>query len=112
MPWPTGPNLTASELESLLTAMVQEPRLINGRAGQVGLAESRIRARYGIEPLEVRMLLCWLDQAGLIAPPNNPLHPWQYPRPWRTTDLTEIAHALTITPLPTDADLADAFARS
>lgn len=100
-----------SQLESWVTILVSEPTLHEGRPGRVGLAASRLAWALGVPMRTARVLMVWLDHAGLLLDPANPEQAWSGPRPLNTRDAQQLLQQLLNTSIPDDMKVQMAYAR-
>jgi hypothetical protein len=104
-----APAIESQRLRHILHTLVTSAEFTEGRPGRVGLAASRLSRVLGLRQHEARMLLAWLDSAGLVAPPADPARPWIMPRPLLACDIDLIAARLQSQPPPDEAQVRVLF---
>ncbi len=110
--WPVGPGGMPPEvLGQLIPQILAEPTFRSTRKGQSGISKGRLaglRHPY-LGEASARVLMVWLDRAGLLAQPEDGQSAWRAPRIFVTDDLDVIAAKLKATPLPTLEDVRSAY---
>lgn len=110
--WPAGPGGMPPEvLGQLIPQIFAEPTFRSTRKGQSGISKGRLaglRHPY-LGESNARVLIVWLDRAGLLASPEDGQSAWRAPRIFVTDDLDAIAAKLSATPLPTLEDVRSAY---
>ncbi len=110
--WPTGPDgMPPATLGRLIEQILAEPRFQSTRKGQSGITKGRLTSLNtpGITDALARTLMVWFDRAEILAKPIDGQGLWRAPRPFAIQDLVQIAQQLRATPLPSSAEVQDAY---